>query len=94
MFISHSYHWHVLTVPQTYATTVICILNLLLNPNVFKKARAEIDRVVGLVRLPALSDREKLPYIDCLVEETHRWQPISPIGISICYRFSWIEYLM
>jgi len=37
--------------------------------------------VVGLDRLPALSDRERLPYIDCLVEETHRWQPLSPIGI-------------
>lgn len=53
----------------------------MLNPDVFQKARAEIDRVVGTDRLPALSDRPKLRYIDYIVEETTRWRPLSPIGI-------------
>jgi cytochrome P450 len=51
------------------------------NPEVFAKARKEIDRVVGTDRLPTLADRPNLRYIDYLVEETTRWRPLSPIGI-------------
>lgn len=51
------------------------------NPAVFKKARAEIDRVVGPHRLPSLADRPNLRYLDFIVEETTRWRPLSPIGI-------------
>ncbi|KAH7025683.1 cytochrome P450 [Microdochium trichocladiopsis] len=65
----------------TYATTTVAILNLMLNPDVFKKAQAEVDRVVGSERLPSLEDRPNLRYIDYLVEETTRWRPLSPIGI-------------
>ncbi|KAI1372317.1 cytochrome P450 [Hypoxylon crocopeplum] len=65
----------------TFATTTVAILNLMLNPAVFLKARAEIDRVVGMDRLPTLDDRPNLRYIDHLVEETSRWRPLSPIGI-------------
>lgn len=53
----------------------------MLNPEVFRKARAEIDRVVGRDRLPSLADRPMLPYLDYIVEETTRWRPLSPIGI-------------
>jgi cytochrome P450 len=59
----------------------VAILNLMLNPEVFSKARAEIDRVVGTDRLPSLDDRAQLRYIDYIVEETTRWRPLSPIGI-------------
>ncbi|KAI1393000.1 cytochrome P450 [Hypoxylon trugodes] len=65
----------------TFATTTVAILNMMLNPEVFEKARAEIDRVVGTDRLPTLDDRPNLRYIDYLVEETSRWRPLSPIGI-------------
>jgi|SRR5688572_24894820 cytochrome P450 len=65
----------------TFATTTVALLNLMLNPDVFNKARSEIDRVVGSDRLPALSDRPNLRYIDYIVEETTRWRPLSPIGI-------------
>jgi cytochrome P450 len=54
---------------------------MMLNPSVFQKARAELDRVVGQGRLPSLSDRPSLRYIDFIVEETTRWRPLSPIGI-------------
>ena len=63
------------------ATTTVALLNMMQNPEVFQKARAEIDQVVGTDRLPALSDRPKLRYIDYIVEETTRWRPLSPIGI-------------
>ncbi|KAI5857361.1 cytochrome P450 [Durotheca rogersii] len=65
----------------TFGTTTVAILNVMLNPGVFEKARAEIDRVVGTDRLPTFDDRPKLRYIDYLVEETSRWRPLSPIGI-------------
>jgi cytochrome P450 len=65
----------------TFATTTVALLNLMLNPRVFQKAREEIDRVVGTNRLPTLADRPNLRYIDYVVEETTRWRPLSPIGI-------------
>lgn len=67
----------------TYTTTVVGILNLLRNPDVFAKARAEIDRVIGTGRLPSLKDRDnpELRYLDYVCEETVRWRPLSPIGI-------------
>jgi hypothetical protein len=42
------------------------------NPECFKKAQEEIDRVVGPGRLPDFSDREKLPYTECVVKEVLR----------------------
>lgn len=46
-----------------------------------RKAHAEIDRVIGQDRLPTFADRERLPYIDAIIKETHRWQPVAPIGV-------------
>jgi cytochrome P450 len=67
----------------TYTTTVVGILNLLLNPQVFAKARLELDQVIGTDRLPSLKDREnpELRYLEYVCEETIRWRPLSPIGI-------------
>ncbi|KAK5128728.1 hypothetical protein LTR85_000061 [Meristemomyces frigidus] len=65
----------------TWGTTTVCIFNLMQNPAVFQKARAEIDRVVGTDRLPSLADRAQLRYLDYIVEEVSRWRPLSPIGI-------------
>lgn len=46
---------------------------MLVHPEAQKKAHAELDRVVGSGRLPDFSDRETLPYIDCIVQETLRY---------------------
>jgi len=43
-------------------------------------AQAEIDAVIGLDRLPTLSDRQSLPYFEALVKEIHRWHVVSPLG--------------
>ncbi|KZT66444.1 cytochrome P450 [Daedalea quercina L-15889] len=48
------------------------------NPDVQKRAQDELDRVVGPARLPALSDRESLPYIERLIQELHRVYPAAP----------------
>ncbi|KFZ16483.1 hypothetical protein V501_02223 [Pseudogymnoascus sp. VKM F-4519 (FW-2642)] len=65
----------------TWSTIIICILNLLMNPVVLKKAQAEIDAVVGSNRLPNFEDRERLRYIDFIVQEAFRWAPLSPLGV-------------
>lgn len=52
---------------------------MLLYPDIQKEAQAELDRVIGKDRLPNFSDREHLPYIDALVKETLRWNPVVPL---------------
>ena len=41
-------------------------------PDVYRKAQEEIDRVIGRDRLPDLSDRASLPYLEALVTELYR----------------------
>jgi len=41
-------------------------------PDVHRKAQEEIDRVIGRERLPDLTDRGSLPYLEALVMELYR----------------------
>jgi len=50
-------------------------------PEVQRKAQAEIDQVVGTSRLPSFGDRDKLPYVNAIVEEAQRWHPIAVMGL-------------
>ena len=52
-----------------------------LYPETQRKAQAEIERVVGPTRLPTLDDRANLPYVDALLKEILRWNPVLPLGI-------------
>jgi len=54
-----------------------------ISPEIQRNAQAEIDAVVGTERLPALSDRENLPYIEALIKELLRYQPPLPYGASL-----------
>ncbi|CAG7563984.1 unnamed protein product [Fusarium equiseti] len=56
----------------TWATCVIFILNMVLHPEIQKKAQAELDAVIGPGKLPRFSDRPRLPYIEHIVQETYR----------------------
>ncbi|KGO45758.1 Cytochrome P450 [Penicillium expansum] len=49
-------------------------------PDIQRHAQAEIDIVVGS-RLPTMSDRQNLPYVDALIKEVMRWHPIAPLGV-------------
>lgn len=42
------------------------------NPEVAKKAQAEIDNVMGKDQLPTIRDRQDLPFIDCILKEVLR----------------------
>ncbi|KAG5723754.1 O-methylsterigmatocystin oxidoreductase [Termitomyces sp. T112] len=67
-------------------TTVSAIysffLAMALNPEVMKKAQAEIDSVVGNDRLPTFQDRQYLPYVDALAKEVFRWNVVVPNGVA------------
>ncbi|KAG5938821.1 hypothetical protein E4U53_007933 [Claviceps sorghi] len=58
------------------------LLALVLYPDVLRRAQKEIDEVVGSDRLPGFQDRDRLPYVDAVVKETHRWMPVVPIGTT------------
>ncbi|KAF8871725.1 cytochrome P450 [Infundibulicybe gibba] len=51
-----------------------------LNPEVQRKAQAELDTIIG-GRLPTYDDRESMPYIEALYREVLRWRPVLPLGI-------------
>lgn len=55
------------------------ILALILNPEVQDRAHREISAVVGEDRSPVWSDMEKIPYINMIVKEGHRWRPVLPL---------------
>ena len=57
---------------QTWHAVTLFIATMLLHPEVQKKAQDELDRVIGRDRLPELSDRDSVPYIQCVVYETMR----------------------
>ncbi|KAJ7601748.1 cytochrome P450 [Mycena rosella] len=67
---------------DTVFTTIhMFLLSMLQNPDVLKKAQQEIDTVIGHDRLPEYSDRPSLPYVEAVMQETLRWQPVVDLGI-------------
>lgn len=65
----------------TSSTMFIFILTMLQNPEVQARAQAEIDSVVGSVRLPNFEDRASLPYVEAVLREVLRWHPAVPLSI-------------
>ncbi|KAF9445086.1 cytochrome P450 [Macrolepiota fuliginosa MF-IS2] len=65
----------------TVSAITSCILALLENPEILKKAQAELDSVVTPGHLPDFDDEASLPYITALTMETLRWRDVVPIAI-------------
>ncbi|KAG2126531.1 cytochrome P450 [Suillus clintonianus] len=65
----------------TSSTLMIFALAMVLYPDVQRRAQAEIDLVIGRDRLPTFEDRASLPYVESILRETFRWQPILPLGV-------------
>ncbi|KIJ11833.1 hypothetical protein PAXINDRAFT_33646, partial [Paxillus involutus ATCC 200175] len=67
-------------IDQTSSTMLMFTLAMVQNPHVWKRAQAEIDTVTGMDRLPDFEDRPSLPYVEAVLRETQRWQPVGPLG--------------
>ena len=71
----------------TWSTIIVCILNLILHPEVQVRLRKEIDSVLGIdengevARLPTFEDRPEMKYLEMVIQETTRWAPLSPLGV-------------
>ncbi|KAF2999436.1 hypothetical protein E8E13_007651 [Curvularia kusanoi] len=67
---------------DTSSSLILTILQALTKfPRVQIKAQAEIDAHIGSGRSPTWNDFAKLPYINCMIKEAHRWRPVSPLGV-------------
>ena len=71
---------------QTVSSMHSFYLATMMHPEAQRKAQAEIDRVIGNDRFPTLADQPRLPYVDALVKEVLRWNPVAPLGKSAIFR--------
>ncbi|KAJ7127626.1 cytochrome P450, partial [Mycena epipterygia] len=62
----------------TWSAVTVFVLAMLLHPEYQVKAQREIDSVVGTSRLPGFEDREHLPLIECILQETLRFVASVP----------------
>ncbi|KAJ3540447.1 hypothetical protein NMY22_g4293 [Coprinellus aureogranulatus] len=63
------------------ASIASCILGLLENPSLLKRAQAELDSVVKPGYLPDFDDQSSLPFITAIAKETLRWRVVVPTAI-------------
>jgi hypothetical protein len=65
---------------QNAAQLEAFFLAMTLYPDVQAAAQKEIAQVVGNDRLPDISDRSHLPYVNALCKEVIRWHVAVPLG--------------
>jgi len=57
------------------------VLAMMLHPEAQRKAQREIDELLGGRRLPDISDKDCLVYIEAILLEVLRWNPVSPLAL-------------
>ena len=55
-------------------------------PDVQRKAQLEVDSITGGTRLPSFADRQNMPYLNAMVKELLRWNPVVPLSE---YHIAW-----
>ncbi|XP_015894363.1 geraniol 8-hydroxylase [Ziziphus jujuba] len=63
----------------TSATVEWAMAELLSNPEILSKAKAELDQVIGKGNQVKESDTAKLPYLQAIIKETFRLHPAVPL---------------
>ncbi|XP_071837724.1 cytochrome P450 2F2-like [Apostichopus japonicus] len=56
------------------------ILLLVKYQDVQKKAREEVNVIIGRERSPTLTDRDQMSYVNAFIQETHRFVSAAPLG--------------
>ncbi|PPQ76379.1 hypothetical protein CVT26_015387 [Gymnopilus dilepis] len=78
----------------TWSSISIFMLAMILYPEAQQQAQKEIDELLGPDRLPEFGDRPNLPYLECVLQETYRWNNAVPTGISLhLYLFQHYELI-
>ncbi|XP_061489202.1 cytochrome P450 2J2-like [Rhineura floridana] len=66
---------------ETTSTTLRwALLYMAIYPEVQARVQAEIDSVIGQSRLPAMEDRDRMPYTNAVVHEIQRISNIFPVN--------------
>ena len=66
------------------------LLAMILHPEGQARAQAELDSELGGSRLPELSDRNSLPYINLVMKEVLRWRTVTPLGeLTLVFSIAW-----
>ena len=73
---------NVFILKQTATSIVAFLLCMMVHPKVQLRVHEELDRVIGLERLPTYEDRTSLAYIQAAWKEASRWHPIVPFGMN------------
>ncbi len=68
-------------VETTSVTLRWFILYSVIWPEKQRKIHEELDRVVGKDRIPQMTDRASLPYLEATINETARLASVAPLGI-------------
>ncbi|CAE6466211.1 unnamed protein product [Rhizoctonia solani] len=63
------------------AVLLVFVLAMTLHPEVQHNAQVELDSLLNENRLPELTDRHDLPYVNRLIKEVLRWRSITPLAI-------------
>ncbi|PQE29333.1 cytochrome p450 protein [Rutstroemia sp. NJR-2017a WRK4] len=72
----------------TSATIIMFVLSMTLNPHVQEKAWRELDTLVGRDRLPTLNDRERMPYLEHMLQEVYSCEDSRLISAGIPHKSS------
>lgn len=68
---------------ETTSSTIIWSLYFVLhNPQIQKKIYKEIEEYVGLDRVPNMSDKPKLKYLNAFIMETQRMGSLVPFALT------------
>ncbi|KAF8594596.1 cytochrome P450 [Ceratobasidium sp. AG-I] len=65
----------------TWSSIMTFLLAMILHPEIQHRAQAELDSELGGSRLPELTDRDSLPYINMILKEVMRWRAVTPLAV-------------
>ncbi|KAF9462161.1 cytochrome P450 [Collybia nuda] len=65
----------------TVSVILTWMLAMVLHPAIQARAQAELEKVVGTSRMPDFEDQPSLPYINAMLSETLRWNPVTPLAV-------------
>ncbi|KAL5531037.1 hypothetical protein ACEPAG_3913 [Sanghuangporus baumii] len=63
------------------STIKLFFLMMAIHPDIQERAQKDLDLLIGDERAPRISDQSSLPFIDCIIKELLRFNPVVPIVV-------------